>query len=527
MISQTSGHGDFRMIYEHGHTGCGCEMAHVEEIGASRIVDGPDAVTAATRENLRQGASQIKLMTGGGAASLYDPLDVTEFFEEEIRAAVRAAEDWGTYVMVHVYNPRGIARAIKAGVRSIEHGHLIDEPTMKLLADSGAWLSMQAFTVEDNTYPSPVQQAKHLQICNGTDRAYELAKKYNVKLAWGTDLLFNPAHTKNQNHGIVKLQKWFSNFEILKMVTSDNARLLAMSGARNPYPGKLGVVEEGALADLLLVEGNPLQNVDLLGDPGTTSASSSKTASSIKTNYKTARHPATVKTRYMIRQPVLYAILLVFPLFGASAQEPGLPVSFEQAVEMVNRDNKSIRIAEQGLDWAKSERQRLNSFWYPRISASGAYVHMANDIEVKESLSAFTDPVKDFIHSIDPGEQIITSLLNNLGSHSFSVPLAPRNVSTIDATVALPIFTGGKRIYCRQNREIHGRRSRGEPEASKRRSTSTAGRNLFRRAAGTKNRRSPPADLRRPRTAFPKCPEARGHRYADQNRTPAFPGKQG
>lgn len=127
----------------------------------------------------------------------------------------------------------------------------------------------------------------------------------------------------------------------------------------------------------------------------------------------------------MIRQPVLYAILLVFPLFGASAQEPGLPVSFEQAVEMVNRDNKSIRIAEQGLDWAKSERQRLNSFWYPRISASGAYVHMANDIEVKESLSAFTDPVKDFIHSIDPGEQIITSLLNNLGSHSFSVPLAP------------------------------------------------------------------------------------------------------
>ena len=168
-------------------------------------------------------------MTGGGAASLYDPLDVTEFFEEEIRAAVRAAEDWGTYVMVHVYNPWGIARAIKAGVRSIEHGHLIDEPTMKLLADSGAWLSMQAFTVEDNTYPSPVQQAKHLQICNGTDPRIRTRQKYNVKLAWGTDLLFNPAHTKNQNHGIVKLQKWFSNFEILKMVTSDNARLLAMS----------------------------------------------------------------------------------------------------------------------------------------------------------------------------------------------------------------------------------------------------------------------------------------------------------
>lgn len=267
MISQTSGHGDFRMIYERSHTGCGCEAAHVQKIGASWIVDGPDAVTTAARENLRQGASQIKLMTGGGAASLYDPLDVTEFFASEIEAAVQAAEDWGTYVMVHVYHSRGIARALKAGVRSIEHGHLMDEPTMEMVAESGAWLCMQPFTAEDNTYPSPVQQAKHLQICEGTDRTYELARKYKVRLAWGTDLLFDPAHTKNQNHGIVKLQKWFSNFEILKMVTSGNARLLAMSGARNPYPGKLGVVEEGALADLLLVEGNVLRNLGLLEDP--------------------------------------------------------------------------------------------------------------------------------------------------------------------------------------------------------------------------------------------------------------------
>lgn len=267
MLSQTSGHGDFRMIYDHFHRGCGCEIAHIEQLGASRIVDGADAVTAATRENLRQGASQIKLMTGGGAASLYDPLDVTEFFEEEIRAAVRAAEDWGTYVMVHVYNPRGITRAIAAGVKSIEHGHLIDEPTMELVAGNDIWLSMQAFAVEDNTYPSPVQQAKHIQITEGTDRTYKLAKKYGVKLAWGTDLLFNPANTKNQNHGIVKLQKWFTPFEILKMVTFDNAQLLAMSGPRNPYPGRLGVIEEGALADLLLIDGCPLQQIELLENP--------------------------------------------------------------------------------------------------------------------------------------------------------------------------------------------------------------------------------------------------------------------
>lgn len=267
MISQTSGHGDFRLPYEKTHEGCGCESAFTQQAGASWIVDGVDAVVTATRENLRQGASQIKLMTGGGAASLYDSLDNTEFFEEEINAAVKAADDWGTYVMVHVYNPRGIARAIKAGVKSIEHGHLIDEPTMEILAKADIWLSMQPFTPSDNAYPSPQQEAKHLQICAGTDNTYALAKKYNVKLAWGTDLLFNPENTKRQNLDIVKLTKWFSNIEILRMITSGNASLLAMSGARNPYPGKLGVIEEGALADILLVDGSALTNVELLGDP--------------------------------------------------------------------------------------------------------------------------------------------------------------------------------------------------------------------------------------------------------------------
>lgn len=268
MISQTSGHGDFRAIHEVNHTGCGCgTLAYSEEMGVSRIVDGPNAVTMVTRENLRLGASQIKLMVGGGAASFYDPLDVNEFFEEEIKAAVEAASDWGTYVMTHVYHSKGIIRAVKAGVKSIEHGHLMDEETMETLADNDVWLSMQAFSVEDNTYPSPIQQAKHLQICNGTDNTYKLAKKYNVKLAWGTDLLFNPENTKNQNKGIVKLKKWFSNYEILKMVTFDNAQIVAMSGARNPYPQKLGVIQEGAYADILLIDGNVLNNIDLLGDP--------------------------------------------------------------------------------------------------------------------------------------------------------------------------------------------------------------------------------------------------------------------
>lgn len=267
LITQTAGHGDFRMPYENTHPSCSCGLTHVEAIGASIIADGVDAVTVATRNNLRQGATQIKLMTGGGVASLYDPLDATEYFEEEIHAAVKAADDWGTYVMVHVYNPKGIARAIKAGVKSIEHGHLMDEPTMELIAEKKIWLSMQAFAFTDNTYPTEMQQAKNRQVCNGTDNVYKLAKKYKAKLAWGTDLLFNPNTTKNQNSGILKLKQWFSNFEILRMVTHDNAQLLGLSNLRNPYPGKLGVIEEGALADMILVDGDVLNNVDLLGDP--------------------------------------------------------------------------------------------------------------------------------------------------------------------------------------------------------------------------------------------------------------------
>lgn len=267
IISQTGGHGDFRAVYEEPRPFECCSLTHTEEIGAAIIADGIDAVTVAARNNLRLGASQIKLMTGGGVASLYDRLEDTQYFEEEIHAAVMAAEDAGTYVMVHVYVPRAIARAIHAGVKSIEHGHLIDEPTMELIAQKDVWLSMQPFTLNDNTFPTKAQQAKHEMVVEGTDKTYRLAKKYKVKLAWGTDLLFNPANTKNQNKDIGKLQAWFSNFEILKMITHDNAQLLALSGIRNPYPGNLGVIEEGAWADILLINGNPLEDVTLLENP--------------------------------------------------------------------------------------------------------------------------------------------------------------------------------------------------------------------------------------------------------------------
>lgn len=268
IISQTGGHGDFRMVYDMPEPfGC-CGLTHTEEIGAALVADGVEAVAVAARNNLRLGASQVKLMTGGGVASLYDQLEDIQYFEDEIRAAVMAAEDAGTYVMVHVYVPEAIRRAVRAGVKSIEHGHLIDEPTMELIAGKGVWLSMQPFTDEgSNHYSNPRQQAKHELVVKGTDETYWLAKKYGVKLAWGTDLLFDPANAKNQNRNIVKLTQWFSNAEILKMITHDNAELLALSGRRNPYPGKLGVIEEGALADLIVTEGNALEDIGILAEP--------------------------------------------------------------------------------------------------------------------------------------------------------------------------------------------------------------------------------------------------------------------
>jgi imidazolonepropionase-like amidohydrolase len=266
MISQTSGHGDFRTPDEKSRR-FGAKPSIGEQLGAGFIADGRDEVLTATRENLRFGASQIKVMAGGGAASAYDPLDVAQYTLDELKAAVEAAADWNTYVCVHAYTTRAVRRAVEAGVKCIEHGQLLDEATVKLLGRKGIWLSLQALDPAPPTATAQVR-AKKAQVIEGTDNAFKWAKKYNVKLAFGTDILLQPAATKNQSTDIVKLKQWFSPPEALKLLTHDNAQLLALSGPRNPYPGKLGVIETGAYADILLVEGDPTKDLALLGDPG-------------------------------------------------------------------------------------------------------------------------------------------------------------------------------------------------------------------------------------------------------------------
>jgi imidazolonepropionase-like amidohydrolase len=268
MITVTSGHGDFRQLTDLPRT-IGGMLTRMEQIGGALVADSPDEVRVRVREQLMQGASQVKLTAGGGVSSPFSPLDVTTFTEAELRAAVEAAENWGTYVVAHAFTPAAIRRSIAAGVKCIEHGTLMDEATAQLIAEKGIWLSQQPLpeALRLGFPEGSVQRAKADEVWPGIARTYELAKKYKIKTAWGTDVLFSRALAQQQGAILASLTRWYTPAEALVMATSTNAELLTLSGKRNPYPGNLGVVEAGALADLLLVDGNPLENINLIADP--------------------------------------------------------------------------------------------------------------------------------------------------------------------------------------------------------------------------------------------------------------------
>lgn len=266
-ISQSGGHGDFRLPND--LPARPDDFTYTERVGAAAIADSPDDVRKRVREQLALGASQIKLMAGGGVSSHYDPLDVTQYSVAELRAAVEAAENWGTYVTVHAYTPRAVRQAIEAGVQCIDHGQLLDEATARLMAEKNVWWSLQPFTDDaPSAYPegSP-NRLKQLEMYAGTDAAYKLAQQFKIKTAWGTDNLFSAENAARQGKQLAKMIQWYTPAEVLRMATAGNAELLALSGKRSPYSGKLGVVEVGALADLLLVDGDPLTDIGLVADP--------------------------------------------------------------------------------------------------------------------------------------------------------------------------------------------------------------------------------------------------------------------
>ncbi|MBX3597267.1 MAG: amidohydrolase family protein [Rhizobiaceae bacterium] len=268
MISQTSGHGDFRMRSELPRT-AQSNLSAAEKEGISEIADGEAEVLRRVREQLMLGASQIKIMGGGGVASAYDPVDALQYSEAEIRAAVSASQDWETYVCIHTYTAAGIKRALKCGVKSIEHGQLADEEAARQMADAGAWWSIQPFLADEdaNSYPTSEQRANQQAIAKGTVQAIELARKYNVKLALGTDILFNPKGTASQGKQLAKFAQWIDNLDVLRMLTSGNADLCGLAGPRNPYPAPLGRIAPGAYADILVLDGDPIADISVIGNP--------------------------------------------------------------------------------------------------------------------------------------------------------------------------------------------------------------------------------------------------------------------
>jgi imidazolonepropionase-like amidohydrolase len=267
VITTTGGHGDMRSNADVPRT-TGGPLSAVESSGAAAIADSADEVRLRVREQLLLGASQIKMVGGGGVASPHTTLDMVTFTVPELRAGVEAAGDRNTYVAVHAYPSSAIARAIEAGAQCIEHGHLMDEATARLMADKGIWLSTQPFIDETDNAPMTGQSRINLlQVLAGTPNMYGYAKKYGIKTAWGSDLLFSPEVAERQGVLLSHMSRWYSNADALRMATSGNAELLALSGPRNPYPDKLGVIEPGAYADLLVVNGDPLQDLSLLAEP--------------------------------------------------------------------------------------------------------------------------------------------------------------------------------------------------------------------------------------------------------------------
>jgi imidazolonepropionase-like amidohydrolase len=268
-LSQTGGHADTGSFNDVPGS-----VDDLERHAFGYIVDGKTEVRRAARQNLRAGATHLKLMAGGGVASEFDPIHITQFSVEEFEAAVEVARDYGTYVTVHAYHDRSVNRAIDAGVRVIEHNFLVSEKTIIRMKEEGIALSgqfvmsLEAFAdPESITFFSPDQKVKAKSVNAGATKMFKWARKHGLLIVAGGDM-FGPAYNTRQADNMVWATKvGFTPLEIMKMGTSNAAEVLSWSGGMNPYKyGSLGVIADGAYADLILVNGNPLQDISILND---------------------------------------------------------------------------------------------------------------------------------------------------------------------------------------------------------------------------------------------------------------------
>jgi imidazolonepropionase-like amidohydrolase len=272
-IGQTTGHGDFRTANDGHPYFDGRERAGVaERLGWTKIADGPDEVRRAVRDNLFRGAAQIKLMAGGGVTSFTDPLFSAAYSAAELAAGVEEAKRYGTYVAVHAQTNAGVVASLDAGVISIEHGLILEEDTVKRMAKAGAYYCPQAFLAlqdvsKNPMFQDPIQQEKNRQVAKGAPQAIEWAKKYGVKILWGSDLFFGDDAWVNFRQEFAYRDRFFTPIEQMVQVTGNNGEILGLSTWKNPYPhGPLGVIKEGAYADMLLIDGDPTKDIRLLMD---------------------------------------------------------------------------------------------------------------------------------------------------------------------------------------------------------------------------------------------------------------------
>ena len=272
-ISQTSGHGDFRDRADAGFTPqVSSDLSNFTRFGFGTVADGVPEVLKATRLNLRNGATQIKIMAGGGGSSRFDPIDTTQYSIEETKAIVEAAADWGTYVGAHVFTDRAMNRLIDAGVKSFEHGFFMQPETMKKIAENDIYVVPQMWGISPDMAKNPlIPDNKRALVKDLGIKFKDFGKnllKHKVKVVFATDYVgaFADAERARRYEIWWRTQAFDSNFEVLKQLTSTAGELMALSGPRNPYKdGKLGVIEEGAYADILLVDGNPLEDVSCIG----------------------------------------------------------------------------------------------------------------------------------------------------------------------------------------------------------------------------------------------------------------------
>jgi len=260
-LSQTGGHGDFRKRTQ-TQTFCACCSGLY---WASRVADGVPDVIKAARDELRKGADHIKLMVSGGVASQLDPLESLQYRVDEIEAAVEEATRWGTYVCAHAYSPEAIARAVRAGVRTIEHGNLIDVPTAALMAQRGAFLvptlvTYDAMRRRGRDYGlSPYSLAKNEVVLEAGMRSLEIARNAGVKIGFGSDLL---GQLQDDHCGEFMLRgEAMSAPEVIRSATLVNAEIVRQTG-------KLGELVPGACADLLVVDGDPYQDLGVFRSDG-------------------------------------------------------------------------------------------------------------------------------------------------------------------------------------------------------------------------------------------------------------------